>query len=120
MMPMPDTAVNQPMGPALISIKSLYKEFNISGSFLEELGFEKGRPVRRRESVKAINGVNLEIQQGEALCVVGESGCGKTTVGRAVMGLIDPTRGEIHYAGQRIDNLSAVDRFPYRKKMQMI
>jgi len=120
MMPMPDTAVNQPMGPALISIKSLYKEFNISGSFLEELRIEKGRPVRRRESVKAINGVNLEIQQGEALCVVGESGCGKTTVGRAVMGLIDPTRGEIHYAGQRIDNLSAVDRFPYRKKMQMI
>jgi len=64
--------------------------------------------------------VDLEVQKGEALCVVGESGCGKSTVARTVMGLLSPSAGEIHYDGQRIDNLERKDSLPYRRKMQMI
>ena len=68
----------------------------------------------------AINGVDLQVQKGEALCVVGESGCGKSTVARTVMGLLSPSAGEIHYDGQRIDNLDGKEVLPYRRKMQMI
>lgn len=104
----------------LLEIKDLYKEFVISGSFLDEISFENWRLTRRRESVKAINGVSLDIRQGEALCLVGESGCGKTTVGRVVMGLLDPTRGSIVYDGQRIDRISRAKLLPYHRRMQMI
>ncbi len=104
----------------LVAIENLFKEFVISGSFLDEITFEKGKLIRKRETVKAVNGVNMNIAQGEALCVVGESGCGKTTIGRLVMGLLQPTRGSIHYAGQRIDDLSRDQLIPYRRKMQMI
>lgn len=104
----------------LLEIKDLYKEFVISGSFLDEISFENWRLTRKRESVKAINGVSLDIRQGEALCLVGESGCGKTTVGRVVMSLLDPTRGSIVYDGQRIDRISRAKLLPYHRRMQMI
>ena len=68
----------------------------------------------------AINGVDLQVQKGEALCVVGESGCGKSTVARTVMGLLSPSAGEIQYDGQRIDNLDGKEVLPYRRKMQII
>lgn len=105
---------------ALLEINDLYKEFIISGSFLDEISLENWRLIRKRESVKAINGVSLEIRRGEALCLVGESGCGKTTVGRVVMGLLDPTRGSILYDGQRIDRLGRSALLPYHRRMQMI
>src|SRR5690606_3815974 len=54
------------------------------------------------------------------LCVVGESGCGKSTVARTVMGLLSPSAGKIHYEGRRIDNLERKASLPYRRKMQMI
>ena len=108
------------MTSPLVSIRGLEKRFDLSGSFLEQLRFEGGRLRRKQEAVHAINGVNLEVQKGEALCVVGESGCGKSTVARTVMGLLSPSAGEIHYGGQRIDNLEGKAALPYRRKMQMI
>ncbi|QEA39964.1 ATP-binding cassette domain-containing protein [Pistricoccus aurantiacus] len=111
-----DTATS----PALLEIRDLYKRFSLSGDFLEQLHFKGGKLMRHQEFVHAINGVSLNIRQGEALCVVGESGCGKSTVARTVMGLISPTQGEIHYAGKRIDNLSSRQLLPYRRRMQMI
>ena len=79
------------MTSPLVSIRGLEKRFDLSGSFLEQLRFEGGRLRRKQEAVHAINGVNLEVQKGEALCVVGESGCGKSTVARTVMGLLSQT-----------------------------
>ncbi len=104
----------------LVEIRGLEKRFDLSGSLLEQISFEKGRFHRKQEAVHAINGVDLQVQKGEALCVVGESGCGKSTVARTVMGLLSPSAGEIHYAGERIDNLDGKDVLPYRRKMQMI
>lgn len=107
-------------GNTLVAIDKLYKEFVVSGSFLDEVRIRKGRIIRQRESVKAINGVDFDIQKGEALCLVGESGCGKTTVGRVIMGLLDPSSGSVHYDSKRIDNLPRGDLLEFRKKMQMI
>ncbi len=108
------------MTSPLVSIRGLEKRFDLSGSLLEQITFEGGRFRRRQEAVHAINGVDLDVHKGEALCVVGESGCGKSTVARTVMGLISPSAGEIHYDGQRIDNLDGKAALPYRRKMQMI
>jgi peptide/nickel transport system ATP-binding protein len=104
----------------LVRAHNIYKEFPVHAGLLEELHFENGRFVRKRESVKAINGVQLEVRKGEALCVVGESGCGKSTVARVIMGLIKPTVGEVYYDGERIDNLHSTKLLRFRRKMQMI
>ncbi|RDE19665.1 ATP-binding cassette domain-containing protein [Motiliproteus coralliicola] len=104
----------------ILQIKDLYKRFNISGDFLDQLKFEGGKIVRKQEHVHAINGVSFDVMPGEALCVVGESGCGKSTVARTVMGLLKPSGGSIHYKGDRIDSLSDRALLPYRQKMQMI
>ncbi|MFQ5995289.1 MAG: ABC transporter ATP-binding protein [Acidiferrobacterales bacterium] len=111
---------NADRNEALVRVDTLYKEFDISGGLLEQLKLEHGRLLRRKETVKAINGVALDVQQGEAFCVVGESGCGKSTVARTIMGLLKPTSGAVYYTGQRIDNLSPNRLMPYRKRMQMI
>lgn len=104
----------------LLRVEDLHKKFSISGDFLDQLHFEGGRIKRKQEFVHAINGVNLDVQQGEALCVVGESGCGKSTVARTVMGLLKPTTGSVTYDGDRIDDLSARQLLPWRRRMQMI
>ncbi|MDX1801754.1 MAG: ATP-binding cassette domain-containing protein [Marinobacter sp.] len=104
----------------LVEIRNLEKRFDLSGNFLEQLRFRNGRIVRHQEYVHAINGVSLGVQKGEALCVVGESGCGKSTVARTVMGLLSPSAGEVHYDGTRIDQLDGREVLPYRRKMQMI
>ncbi len=104
----------------LLEIRDLYKAFPLSNSLLEQLQFKHGRLVRNRESVHAINGVSLDMYPGDALCVVGESGCGKSTVARVVTGLLQPTSGSIVFDNQRIDHLPPKKQLPYRRRMQMI
>lgn len=104
----------------LLQIKRLEKQFDLDQGFLETVKFRKGRIVRESRSVHAVNDVTLDVARGEALCVVGESGCGKSTVARLVAGLLTPTRGEIHFEGARIDQLSRHSMKPIRRKMQMI
>jgi len=75
---------------------------------------------REKPVLHALNGVDVAIHKGEAFCIVGESGCGKTTLGRAIMGLLAPSAGEIDFDGTRIDKLSEHARRPFRARMQMV
>lgn len=113
---MNDTNNTQP----LLELKSLEKRFALDQGFLETIKFRSGKIVRERRQVHAVNNITLSVGRGEALCVVGESGCGKSTVARLIAGLLAPSSGEIHYEGQRIDNSSRSAMMPLRKKMQMI
>jgi peptide/nickel transport system ATP-binding protein/oligopeptide transport system ATP-binding protein len=75
---------------------------------------------RTLASVKAVDGVTFAIQPGETLALVGESGCGKSTVGRLVMRLIDPTSGQVFLDGTDVTNLSESAVRPYRRHVQLI
>ena len=98
------------MSEFLIEIKDLKKYFPI----------RKGIFSAGKSFVKAIDGVSFGIKKGETLGLVGESGCGKTTVGRCIVKLIQPTEGEILLNGENIISLKGNKLKEYRKKVQII
>ncbi|WP_417561282.1 ABC transporter ATP-binding protein [Marinomonas sp.] len=108
------------MATPLIQISGLEKAFTSNESWLSQWRFRHGKLTRHKDSIHALNGVNLTINQGETLCVVGETGCGKSTLARAIMGLTTPSAGEIHYLDQRIDQLNNHQRMFFRRRMQMV
>jgi peptide/nickel transport system ATP-binding protein len=103
----------------LIQILNLEKSFLSRTSGADALSLKRVGFIRK-EQVYALNGINLTVYKGECLCVVGETGCGKSTLARVLMGLEIPSSGEVRYQGDRIDTLNDRQRMDYRKKMQMV
>ena len=97
-------------GTTLVDVKGLKVHFPIKGGLL-------GRTVAQ---VKAVDGVDLFIRRGETLGLVGESGCGKSTTGRAVLQLIKPTAGSVKFDGVELTKLSAGQVRKKREQMQMV
>jgi len=89
----------------LLEVQNLKQYFPAGGSF------------RKRKYVQAVEDVSFFIKEGETLGLVGESGCGKTTLGRTILRLYEPTAGKIIYKGEDITH---VNMLPYRRKMQII
>ncbi|MEC8734347.1 MAG: dipeptide/oligopeptide/nickel ABC transporter ATP-binding protein, partial [Planctomycetota bacterium] len=96
------------------------------GPLLEVEGLKTHFPVRRGllqrvvDHVRAVDGVSFDIQRGETLGLVGESGCGKTTVGRTILRLIEATAGSVRYEGDSVFDMGAADMRSIRRKMQII
>ena len=97
------------MNAPLLVVNDLKKHFPLSGGFFGATRF-----------VYAVDGVSFDIDEGETLSLVGESGCGKSTVGRAILRLFDITAGQVVLDGQRIDNLSPGKLGPLRRKIQVV
>jgi oligopeptide/dipeptide ABC transporter ATP-binding protein len=96
--------------PPVLEIEGLKKHFPIKKGFLR----------RTHGHVLAVDGVSFTIGEGEALGLVGESGCGKSTVGRSILRLIEPTDGVIRISGKDIRGLSKAELKPFRRQMQII
>ena len=94
----------------LLEVKDLCKHYPI----------RKGLFSRISGYVYAVDGISFTINEGETLGLVGESGCGKSTVGRTILKLIEPSRGEIIWRGERIDELSRSQMRPYRQQIQAV
>jgi len=94
----------------LLAVQNLKVHFPVAGGGL----------FRPRETVKAVDGVSFTLEPGETLGLVGESGCGKTTLGRALLRLTPVTAGHIHLDGTEITNLDAHTLRPLRRRFQMI
>jgi len=101
------------VGDSVIRIVELKKHFLAKLGFLQSI---RGRKVL----VRALDGVSLDIKRGEIFGLAGESGCGKTTVGRAMLRLIEPTSGSIFFKGNDITHLSRTETRALRSKMQMV
>lgn len=97
----------------LLRVEGLKKYYEAENDFLSQL-------LGRSKTVKAVDGVSLEIGEGETFGLVGESGCGKSTIGRTILQLEEPTAGSVYFRGQDITKLSSEELRNLRTEMQVI
>ena len=106
----------KPPLPPLVQVRDLCKTFDVSAPWLNRV--VEGKP---RQFVHAVDGVSFSIERGKTLALVGESGCGKSTVARLLVGLHQPTRGDVRFDGQPTDaGQAAAGLRTLRRRMQMI
>ena len=98
------------MSDALLSVKDLRKHFALKGGVF----------ARNVEKVHAVDGVSFDIGKGETLGLVGESGCGKSTTGRCILRLIEPSGGEVLFQGADVTRMKGADLQALRRDMQII
>lgn len=94
----------------LLQVENLVKHFEVGSHWFR----------KSTKKVHAVNGVSLQVRRGETLGIVGESGCGKTTLGLALLRLLTPDSGKIFFDGKDISHLSSSKLKPFRRRMQMI
>ncbi|GHG95916.1 ABC transporter ATP-binding protein [Streptomyces lanatus] len=110
-LPAPRDAVTDAPGEPLLEVEKLVKHFPVKGGF----------PIRRTVGqVQAVDGIDLTVHVGESFGLVGESGCGKSTTGRLITKLLEPTRGRISYRGKDITRATRRELAPIRSEIQMI
>ncbi|MGW4752364.1 ABC transporter ATP-binding protein [Streptomyces chartreusis] len=97
-------------GEVLLRVEGLQKHFPI----------RKGLLQRQTGAVRAVDGIDFEVRKGETLGVVGESGCGKSTMGRLITRLLEPTGGKVEFEGRDITHLGVGQMRPMRRDVQMI
>ncbi|MFB6177921.1 MAG: ABC transporter ATP-binding protein [Halobaculum sp.] len=98
----------------LVEIRGIRKLFDQTQGIVDTVLGREPQPVR------AVDGVSFDIEQGDVVGIAGESGCGKTTIGKMLVGLHQPTEGEIYFDGQDITDMSNEEEREFRKRVQMI
>jgi oligopeptide/dipeptide ABC transporter ATP-binding protein len=98
----------------LLQVQGLVKHFPLRGGLIDRL---QRRPA---QVIRAVDGVDLTIREGETLALVGESGCGKSTTGRCILYLQDPTAGTVSFRGQQIDPTNSAEMRERRKQLQIV
>ncbi|MEA5576577.1 ABC transporter ATP-binding protein [Anabaena sp. UHCC 0451] len=98
----------------ILKVTELKQHYSIEPNFIERLF--KGK----NQTIKAVDGINLELYPGEILGLVGESGCGKSTLSRTILQLIRPTSGKVEFLGQELTNLSRQEIRSSRRQIQMV
>ncbi|MGA2957187.1 MAG: oligopeptide/dipeptide ABC transporter ATP-binding protein [Thermodesulfobacteriota bacterium] len=112
---MADALTNPSTSPPLLKVQGLSKYFALSVPWLGRIFGRQSPPI-----LKAVDGVSLEIQRGQTFALVGESGCGKSTVARVIVGLYAPTSGEILFKGKSLEDPSVRSSPEAHTRMQMI